>query len=94
VEVWGTEVPQWGRGAEPWWGTGGEASRSWRQMLISSYDGGHAPMFPSWLRHCWSCLKVMLMHSNSIVQNNTGRPSIIYNGAVVRNLLLLLVLLC
>jgi len=24
----GTEVPQQGPGAEPWWGSGGEASRS------------------------------------------------------------------
>ena len=27
-------------GVETWWGSGGKAPRSWRQMLISSYDGG------------------------------------------------------
>jgi len=41
-----------GPGAEPRWGSGGEASWSRRQMPISSYDGGtwvtggHAPMSP------------------------------------------------
>jgi len=34
-----------GEEAEPWWGSWGEAPTSRRQMLIFSYDGGHAPMF-------------------------------------------------
>jgi len=33
-EVWGTEVPQRGLGAAPRWGSGGQASRSRRQMWI------------------------------------------------------------
>jgi len=47
------EVPQRDPGAEPrGLRSGGEAPRSRRQMLISSYDGGHAPMSPvPWLRH-------------------------------------------
>jgi len=49
--VWGMEVPQQGPGAEPQWGSGIEAPRSQRHMLISSYDGVHAPMSP-WLCHC------------------------------------------
>jgi len=32
--VWGTEVPQRDPGAEPQWGSGGKAPRSWRQMWI------------------------------------------------------------
>jgi len=44
--VWGTrKSPSGVQGQSPgevW----GEAPRSQRQMLISSYDGGHAPIFP------------------------------------------------
>jgi len=49
----GSSIPQWGPGPESQWGFGG---RNWRQMLISSYDGGHAPMsplIPPWLCY-WS----------------------------------------
>ena len=42
----GVGTRQRGPGAEPRWRSGGEAPRSRRQMLISSYDGGHAPMSP------------------------------------------------
>ena len=44
----GDGSPQRGPGAEPRWGSGGGAPKSQRQMLISSYDGGHghAPMPP------------------------------------------------
>jgi len=49
--VWGTEVPRGVQGQSPGEGLG-EAPRSRRQiMLISSYDGGHAPMYPPWLRY-------------------------------------------
>jgi len=49
----GRKSPQRGTGAEPRWGCGSEAPRSWRQMLISSYDGGHAPMSPLGYTTVW-----------------------------------------
>ena len=48
----GDGSPHRGPGAESRWGSGDEAPRSRRHVLISSYDGGtciHAP--PPWLRH-------------------------------------------
>jgi len=36
--VWGTEVPQRGPGAEPRWGSGGEAPRSWQHILKTAYS--------------------------------------------------------
>jgi len=58
-------------------GSRGEAPRSQRQMLISSYDGGtctHVPLAP-WLRHCSQASKARLQSSKHIGANQNLTPN-------------------
>ena len=40
-DLGGTEDPQWGPGAMPWWGSGGEVLWSWRLSLNPRYEKPH-----------------------------------------------------
>ena len=66
--VWGTEVPQRCPGAEPRWWSGGEAPRSWRNIVKNDIHRHHFPHVgapflwgPLFGRTCWTCLNPPLV---------------------------------